>query len=78
MSVHEGEFGTCCKDLKDAMEQPPNRFFRADDNGILDLTVGYMNTEQGPGFYDQAVLFCPFCGKPLQTRENIAAKVNAR
>ncbi|MEX0614219.1 MAG: hypothetical protein WD229_19015 [Pirellulales bacterium] len=66
------------QDLKDAMGQPPIRFFRVEDNGVLYLTVGYMQTDQGPGFYDQAVIFCPFCGKQLQSRESIAAKAPAR
>ena len=78
MDFHKGAFGTCCKDLKDAMEQPPIRFFRVEDSGVLYLTAGYMQTEQGPGYYDQAVIYCPFCGKQLQTREEIAAKSAAR
>jgi len=64
-------FGTCCKDLADGMNQPPNSFFRVESNGVLFLTVGYVQTERGPGFFDQAVLFCPFCGVQLQTREMI-------
>lgn len=59
------------------MEGPPNSFFRIEDNGLLYFTVGYMKTDQGPGFYDQAVIFCPFCGKQLQTRESIATKAKA-
>jgi hypothetical protein len=65
-------FGSCCKDLDDAMTQVPRSFFRVEDNGVLLLTVGYVQTEQGPGWFDQAVLFCPFCGVQLQTREAIA------
>ncbi len=66
-------FGNCCKDLKDAFEQPPNTFLRVDD-GILYLTTGYAQTEQGTGFFDQAVFFCPFCGQKLQTREEVTKK----
>lgn len=65
-------FGSCCNDLSDAMTQPPNSFFRIEDNGVLYLSVGYINTENGPGFFDQAVIFCPFCGTKLQDREEIA------
>lgn len=68
------EFGSCCEDLRDAMNAPPESFFRVEEGGVLYLTVGYVQTEQGPGFFDQAVLFCPFCGAKLQTREQIADK----
>ena len=71
---HEGPFGSCCKDLKDAMTEVPESFFRVEDNGVLYLTVGYVQREEGPGFFDQAVLHCPFCGKQLQERAEIAAK----
>jgi len=71
---HNGPFGSCCKDLKDAMTKVPKSFFRVEDNGVLYLTVGYVQTDDGPGFFDQAVLYCPFCGKKLQDASEIAAK----
>lgn len=71
------EFGTCCQDLKDAMTSPPNSFFLVDENEILYLTVGYIQTDQGPGWFDQAVIYCPFCGKLLQDREEIAMKAHS-
>jgi hypothetical protein len=72
-----GDFGTCCKDLRDAMSSPPQSLFRVEDNGVLYLTIGYAETEEGPGWFDQAVLFCPFCGRQLQDRETIARKAGA-
>jgi hypothetical protein len=72
------KFGTCCKDLADALTLPPEKFFRVEDTGVLYLSIGYVQTEKGPGFYDQAVIFCPFCGKQLQTKEHIAAAAKAR
>ena len=60
------------------MTEVPESFFRTEENGIFYLTVGYVTTENGPGFFDQAVLFCPFCGSALQTKEEIAAKASAR
>jgi len=68
-------FGTCCRDLADAMAQPPESFFHVEENGVLYLAVGYTPTENGPGFFDQAVLFCPFCGSQLQTREEVSSRV---
>lgn len=67
-------FGSCCADLKAAISEVPESFFRTEENGIFYLTVGYVPTESGPGFFDQAVMFCPFCGARLQTKEQCAAK----
>ncbi len=65
------KFGDCCRDLEDAMSGVPESFFRIEENGVLYLTIGYANTEKGPGFFDQAVLYCPFCGTSLQSRDGI-------
>ncbi len=72
-SLYKGEFGTCCKDLKDAMDKKivPNSFFRIEENNVLYQTVGYIDTENGPGYFDQAVIYCPFCGTKLQDKEEI-------
>jgi hypothetical protein len=67
-------FGSCCKDLADAMTSTPNSFFRVGDIGVLYLTVGYVATERGPAFFDQAVLYCPFCGTQLQDQAEIARR----
>jgi hypothetical protein len=72
--IHNGPFGSCCGDLEDAMKTPHNSMFRVEEYGVLYFTVGYVATEQGPGWFDQAVLFCPFCGKQLQSEEDIARK----
>ncbi|MBK7884011.1 MAG: hypothetical protein IPJ81_09560 [Chitinophagaceae bacterium] len=71
-----GKFGSCCNDLKDAMDPGivPNSFFRVEENGVLYQTIGYIDTEDGPGFFDQAVIFCPFCGKQLQDKDEINSK----
>jgi hypothetical protein len=67
-------FGTCCKDLGDALSQPQHSFFRVEENGVLYMTIGYIDTEKGPSFFDQAVVYCPFCGKQLQTKDEIKTK----
>jgi len=69
-------FGSCCSDLSDAINQPPNSFYFVSDNGVFYTTVGFVQTEDGPGFFDQAIIFCPFCGVNLQSREEIAVKNN--
>ena len=45
--------------------------FRVEDNGVLYLAVGYAPTEQGPGWFDQAVIHCPFCGQKIQDKDAI-------
>jgi hypothetical protein len=69
------EFGTCRRDLADAMQAPPHSLLRVENNGVLSLAVGFAKTEQGVGWYDQAVLFCPFCGEQLQDREGIRKRI---
>jgi hypothetical protein len=72
----DSNFGNCCNDLKEAMTKPPNSFFRIEENGVLYLTIGYVDTKDGPGFFDQAVIYCPFCSSQLQTKKEIAKKAN--
>ena len=64
-------FGNCCAYLHDALTTPPEKLFRVEANGVLYLAIGYANTDQGVGWFDQAVLFCPFCGSSLQSRGEI-------
>jgi hypothetical protein len=72
--MHKGSFGSCCKDLKEAITSPPVSFFRIEENGVLYLTIGYAETPQGVGWFDQALIFCPFCGTQIQDREEIRRK----
>ncbi|MEP6904276.1 MAG: hypothetical protein ABJA66_21340 [Actinomycetota bacterium] len=58
--------------MQDAMTVPENSFFRIEENEVLFLTIGYTQIGQRTGWLDQAVIFCPFCGKKLQDREEIA------
>jgi hypothetical protein len=64
--------GTCCEDMRHARDAVPESFLRIADNGVLYLTVGMAMTDGGPGYFDQAMFFCPFCGTHLQTREDVA------
>jgi hypothetical protein len=70
--AQQKRFGTCCKDMRDALTLPEQRFlFVQEGTGVLFLTVGGVKTDQGIGWFDQAVLFCPFCGTQLQMRDEI-------
>jgi hypothetical protein len=71
------DFGKCCKDLHDAMTGPPTSFFRVEPPGVLFLTVGFMTVEGGrTGWFDQAVIYCPFCGEKLQDKGEIKTKTD--
>jgi hypothetical protein len=76
--MERNRFGSCCKDLTDAMTAPPQSLFRVEENGVLYLTVGYARTEQGTAWFDQAVIFCPFCGSRIQDREEIRREPSPR
>lgn len=73
--MHTSRFGSCCAELASAMTQPPESFFRVEQNGVLYLTIGYVATADGPGFFDSAVLYCPFCGVQIQDRAAVARAV---
>jgi hypothetical protein len=64
-------FGECCPDMQHAVSHGVTRLLRVEDNGVFYMAVGVAETPDGLGWFDQAVLFCPFCGIPLQTREQI-------
>ncbi len=42
-------FGSCCKDLYEAMNSPSNSFFKVESDGVFFLTVGYIQSEQETG-----------------------------
>ncbi|NKF34553.1 hypothetical protein HER21_49935, partial [Pseudomonas sp. BGM005] len=46
------------------------------DNGVIMMVVGLVQTEEGLGYLDQAILHCPFCGTKLQDAKAIAEKVS--
>ena len=64
-------FGECCEDLRQAMNDPPSPLIRIEVDGTLFMAIGYARTDRGVGWFDHAVLFCPFCGARLQTVEEI-------
>jgi hypothetical protein len=71
------EFGSCCKDWNDVMTIPGQKFFFVSEEGVLYLTVGAVQTGDGTGWLDHSVFFCPFCGKQLQTAEEVRRKAAA-
>jgi hypothetical protein len=67
----------CCSDLADAMTVSENSFFRIEDyeeGEVLFLTTGWTQTLKGVRCFEEAVGFCPFCGKKLQDRNNVPVK----
>ena len=49
----------------------PNPLFRIESNGVLYITVAYAQTPQGVGWFDEAAIYCPFCGTQIQERDAI-------
>jgi hypothetical protein len=66
-------FGTCCGELKEAMSG--NEFeplIAVAEDGVLYMSVGLIELDgEEPGMVDHPVFFCPFCGKPLQTADDV-------
>ena len=71
-AVTRQPFGTCCPDMQHATTHGASHLIRMEDNGVIYMAVGVAETPDGLGWFDQAVLFCPFCGVELQTREEVA------
>jgi len=70
------QFGSCCKELKEAMSG--NEFeplISVGEDGVLYMSVGLIELESDePGMVDHPLFFCPFCGKRVQTAEEVHAK----
>lgn len=73
--MSSARFGQCCKDMNDAIGAP-HSVFRVADNGVLYLPSSIRadgpETTEAHGYFDLAVLYCPFCGKQLQDVDDIA------
>jgi hypothetical protein len=71
-----GTFGSCCEELKDAMSgEEFEPLITLGDDGVLYMSVGLVELdEEEPGMVDHPVFFCPFCGKGLQTPEEVKEK----
>lgn len=68
----------CCAQLKECLESGEDRAFHrlgADGKGPLFLTAFSSQYETRGGeerqWFEVPVLFCPFCGRHLQTREAV-------
>ena len=70
-------FGDCCSELREAMNGRFNALIQPFD-GTLFMTVGWIETEDGVGWFDSAVLFCPFCGTRLQTKKEVKKRGDER
>ncbi len=73
-----GPFGSCCSDLKDAMENTSNPLIHVEADGILYLHIGFIGAEAGVTLLEKPVIFCPFCGKQLQDKNGLASKSPAK
>ncbi len=69
-------FGDCCTEMRSALSGDFNKTI-AENNGVLYLSVGYILTKDGPGWFDSAVIFCPFCGLKIQDKDYIARRAGS-
>ena len=72
--------GECCGELAEVVGDLPDGvepLVQRNESGVLMMTVGLVHTEDGPGYLDQAVMHCPFCGTRLQTAKSVRAAQGA-
>lgn len=74
-----GGFGSCCTELNEAMSgEEFEPLITVGEDGVLYMSVGLVELEEEePGMVDHPIFFCPFCGKRLQTPEEVRAKSEA-
>ncbi len=72
-------FGTCCETLKDAMaDEDFDPLIAVGEDGVLYLSVGMIDVEEEePGMVEYPLYYCPFCGKQVQTTEEVDRKAAA-
>jgi hypothetical protein len=56
----------------------PNALIRETEQRTLFLTIGWQKSEPGVAWFDHAMIYCPFCGKQVQDRDELRRKVNAK
>lgn len=70
-------FGSCCRDMQDVLEAEDfDPLFYVGDDEVLYMTVGVIEgeDEEEGGFLDHPIYHCPFCGKQVQTPDEVDAK----
>ena len=79
MSEAAPNFGSCCEELKEALEGGDfEPLITVGPDHVIYLTVGLVDLEEDePGLVDHPLFFCPFCGAKLQTPEDVRAKAGA-
>lgn len=79
MAATTQAFGSCCEELKEALEGGDfEPLVTVGSDGVIYMTVGLVDLEDDePGLVDHPMFFCPFCGKGLQTPEDVRAKVGS-
>lgn len=81
-----GGFGSCCEAMAEILgtQDFSPTFAVEEETGVLFMAVGCAEVEAdgdededegGIAWFDQAVMFCPFCGTQLQTPEEIESKI---
>lgn len=76
MAGGEAEFGSCCEELKEALEGGDfEPLVTVGPDKVIYMTVGLVDLEgEDPGLVDHPLFYCPFCGTQLQTPDEVRAK----
>ena len=79
MADAKAKFGSCCEELKEAIEGGDfEPLITVGPDSVIYMTVGLVDLEEDePGLVDHPMFFCPFCGSKLQTPEEVRAKAGA-
>jgi hypothetical protein len=78
-SASSKPFSECCSDMQHAVSHGATRLLRVEENGVfymaVGMAVGVAETPDGLGWFDQAILFCPFCGVQREDLDQTAASI---
>lgn len=79
MSQSATNFGSCCEELKEALEGGDfEPLITVGPDQVIYMTVGFVDLEEDePGLVDHPLFFCPFCGTKLQTPEEVRDKTGS-
>lgn len=71
----DADFEFCCDAMQAAtadLPEPASPTIFVSEDEVLMMVVGLVETEDGLGFMEQAVAYCPSCGTHIQDVEALA------
>lgn len=72
-------FGTCCDSMKETLNSKEfEPLIEVGEDGVLYMSLGLVggdDDDEEPSMIDHPIFFCPFCGKGVQTAEEVDKKI---